>query len=154
MKKLIAISFVASALLLGQVCAAQSFNKNFAESERALASKCITTYQNAPKDGAQIVSTCKARLEKMNALKNRTAGLTDIDNRLFYLYSAMTNTVLTLGDLAQNGGRVSPAACVHGREAVALASKINFQNSSDFEATVQQMITGFKRDLIPHCTAK
>ncbi len=154
MKKFVAISLTVSALLLGQVCTAQTFNKNFTESQRLLASDCISIYQNTPKDGTAIVSTCLAKLKAMKALKNRTTGLTDVDNRLFYLYSAMTNAVLTLGDLTVNGGRVSPASCVHGREAVALASKVNFQNGSGFEAIVQRMVAGFEKTLIPHCAAR
>lgn len=154
MRTLMTIGFIACALSLGQVCGAQAFNKNFTESLRALASDCITVYQDTPKDGAGIISICLAKLEQMKALKNRTAGLTDIDNRMFYLFSAMTNAVLTVGDLTVNGGRVSPASCVHGREAVALARKINFQNGSDFEAMVQQMTTGFEKTLMPYCTGQ
>ena len=155
MKKLITISLAVSVMPIGQVCTAQSYNKKFVESERRLASKCITVYQNAPKDGTQIVFMCLAHLEDMKALKNNIMGLTDVDNRLFYFYSAMANDVLTLGELAKNGGRVSSTACIYGQEVISFGKKVNFQNGSDYGAAVQQqMIKGFKRDLIPpHCKA-
>lgn len=151
MKTLITIGFIASVTSFGGLCAAQSFNKNFAESERALASKCISVYQATPKNGDQIVTTCSNNLNKMKALKTSTSGLNDTDTRLFYLYSAMATSVLTIGNLVQNGGRASSTACINARQAIALGEKVGFQQGSKYESSVLQMITGFKTQLIPHC---
>ncbi len=151
MKTLLTIGLIISAGTMSSTSYAQAYNKSFAESEKQLAVSCINTYQNAPKDGALILSSCGAKLTEMKALKNRTSGLTDIDMRMFYLYSAMTNAILTVADLTVNDGRVSPASCVHGREAIRLAKKINFNNGSKFDAIVKNMITGFQKELIPHC---
>ncbi|HHL42474.1 MAG TPA: hypothetical protein ENJ42_02555 [Hellea balneolensis] len=137
----------------GQISLAQTYSKKFTEREKTLGNQCIEVYSNNPENGDLIVSTCKQNLADMRALREMTSGLTDIDIRMFNLYTSMTNAILTIGVLRQNGNRPTSTVCSYARDAVGLGKQVGFRKDSDFEAIVQNMVNGYEKYILPSCPA-